>query len=264
MKKKERKWVLGEHPFYEDRVRTVDWASFGFEHIIDLRTRAAFRLSCKDFAFIYLTDIIGLGLTPSPGTLSNRVRMLRRLVRWMIMNQIYRFKDMTSGRMVQFLEAQLSGKALTKKHIRKYLHIFEKLWAYRGQYATSLTVDPSAVPMLYDLCDRGREGLKWAAIPIAEATDLIRDCLSFLEEHGETGLRLLRDIDRLRGRLIGLTHSQMRARAKSAHEVVSATALYRHIASQVTGTTEAPVRKLLRELIRLLVGAALIVILFFT
>lgn len=264
MKRTEQKWSLGDHPFYEGRDPTADWASFGFEQIEDQRVRARFRLSCKDFAAIYLKDIIGIGLAPNPGTLGNRVRLFRRLVRWMIQSQIYSFKDITSGRMVEFLTAQLAEKSLTKKHIKKYLHIFEKLWSYRGLYSSSLAVDPRKVTLLNEICEKGNDTKRWMSIPTEEATSLIRDSVSFLEEHGESGLCVLRDIGRLRGTLRGLTHSQMRARARYAYETVATTELYQRMMRDIDQNRNLAVREQLRDLIRLLLGAALIVILFFT
>lgn len=264
MKRKEQKWSLGDHPFYEDRNPTVDWASFDFEKINDQRARTGFRLSCKDFSVIYLTDIIGIGLAPSPGTLGNRIRLLRRLVRWMIENQIYSFADITSGRMVDFLTAQLAEKSLTKKHIGKYLHVFEKLWSYRGLYPSPLAVDPSKVTLLHEILEKGNDTKRWTPIPIEEATILIRDSLFFLEEYGEIGLGLLRDIGRMRGTLRGLTHLQMRKRARYAYETVGAMELYQTLRRDIDQNRNLNIREQLRDLIRLILGSALIVILFFT
>jgi integrase len=264
VKRTEQKWSFGEHPLYEDRVLMADWASFHFEQIDDQRARAAFRLSCKDFASIYLTDIVGLGVNPSPGTLGNRIRLFRRLVRWMIANQIYRFKDVTSTRIVMFIEEQLSEKTLTKKHILKYLHVLEKLWAYRGQYANSLAVDPSTVPKLGDLISRGKDILQWEAVPLAHAVSLIKDSVFCLENFGDVVVHLLREIERYRGSFVGLNHSQMRARTRAAHEVVSQVTQYLPLVQYLGLPMNSPIRNVLREAIHHMLGAALTVLLFFT
>jgi integrase len=261
------KWYLQKHALYESREISLNWASFAFGEILKKHDRSVFGKSAKAFMRAFISHMDSFGEHPSPGSISNYGRRLRTLVRWMVDRKIYRFSDLNSSDLVEFLQDRAKsddGIYLTERVVRGHVLLLEGLWNLRFHYEQPLAIDPYLIPELKRIQRRTRKTSTWSAVPIDLAVPLISDALNWISEEAPHLLTVLGELNFERGDLIGLTKSQMRQRAAVAYSKVRWQSVsYQRLAERTSSVEQDPVNNI-REWTHLSIGASIVAILFLT
>lgn len=260
-------WRFSSHALHDGRTFAIDWSSFHFEQIAERNQQMLFRQSAKDFFRVLARQVGSVGDQPSPGTLSNAGRLLRRLVQWMISNGIYRFSDLSANDLVSYIE-RLSRPAhrpcLNWKSVRAHVCLMERMWDLRSEYGGGLKVDPYRIELLYIHQRGARPSTRWTDIPIKVAVPLLKDAMLWLQRDTPLVISVIQDHHSIRGNLVGLSKKEMRKRATLAYAEISARSDELRILRTRLGDFGGDTRALIRKAVHLSLGAAIILILMFT
>ncbi|WP_020167412.1 MULTISPECIES: site-specific integrase [Methylotenera] len=256
-------WYLGNHPLYE-RKNKLDWGKFHFDRINSKYEKYELRKSAKKFLYVFFVNTYPD--EQNPGTLNGWANHLRLLIRWMISHNIYRFKDLSEKNLCDYLLERVkeNQNKLSKKSIRKHITLFEKLWEFRFQYPSPLQVDPSKIETFFRILKKGSNLRIWNSVPIEVTLPLVKDAMQWIENDAEDTLNIIALNNANRGNLVGLTKDEMYKKCNKALEII----FYSHSEfkqlQQILSLDDETPKDVLRQSIKLSVGAAIVIILFFT
>ena len=260
-------WYFTNHALHEGRNNALDWNTFHFDKILNKHDRNTFRKSAKRFLLSSIRHTQYLTANPSPGTLVNFGTCLRRLIHWMISKKKYRFGLLDEIDIFEFIDYRIKAhpkRNLTKNTLRTYIRLFESLWDLRFQYPFPLVVDPYRIEKLHLLLKSAKPKLRWNAVPLELALPLVKDALQWMDKEAEELLVLIALFNRLRGNLKGLTKDEMYARCNKSFEVISESSNEFARLEKRLPILNLKNKDVFRNSLHLSLGAAIIVILFFS
>jgi hypothetical protein len=76
------------------------------------------------------------------GSIDGIFRKLRRLVRWMIRRDLWRFGELSEGDITNFLLGLTEEKSMAFDSVAKYVLLFHKMWELRAEYVGALRQSP--------------------------------------------------------------------------------------------------------------------------
>lgn len=259
-------WTFATHALHDGREFVLKWDTFHFERIEVRHIRQEFCKSTKAFLRVSLARAPHLGVAPSPGSMLNRGMLLRRFVRWMIEQGIFRFSALSQADLTLFLESRIheNGGSLTNRSIWMHRQLFQELWEYRQHYTHSLQVDPNRSGRLNLLVKGGKSTRRWDPVAIEIMVPLLRDAIHWLDSGRAPLLNVVSSHVRIRGPLRGLTKHEMRTRSRDAYQQMAESSddlmwLQEKLGNGVGART---IPDLVRVYINISIGAAITVILF--
>ncbi|TFI05129.1 MULTISPECIES: site-specific integrase [unclassified Herbaspirillum] len=260
-------WKFSNHALYVGRSISIDWETFLFEKIESRYYRQTFKKSAQEFLRAVDQRTEALAGVSSPLSMANVARFLRRLVRWMIENDIYRFSELEAHHLILFVKNRPDSKknVLTEGYLRAHIRIFEKLWELRSLYPASLQINPFTISELRSLQRFSVKAKRWIPVPQEIAVSLLRDAIDWIENDAPHTINLIKDHDCLRGNLRGLTKAEMRTRSNAAYNAIQKNPEFSSLHRRLSNKSEIiDSQELLRRAVRISLGAAAILILFFS
>jgi integrase len=261
-------WYFSNHALHEGRTFSIDWSTFHFELIEKKHDRHIFISSAKEFLRAVIKQLPSIAAQSSPGSMANFGRLLRRLIRWMIEKEIYRFSFLEEDHMVAFVESRFeaNGKPLTDKSLRTYILLFERLWDLRFQYKAALKKDPYKIQKLYLLQRSSQPTARWDPIPLEAAVPLLRDAIEWIDNEAQILLKVIHEHNLLRGNLRGVTKAEMRRKSCEAYKSLSNSSTdFKALQQSLAGSIDNDdVKEAIRCCSHLSYGAAITIILFFS
>lgn len=178
-------WYLSTNELLAGENHLVRWDSFlpqgGTKH-----QRAYLLKSSKQLlgAMIDAPRTVA-GCVVASGTVLNWVHLLKRLVRWMNRIDLWRFSQLTSAHLTEYLR-NIKGRGdlrSSRSSLNAHVRLLSQMWILRGAYIASIRVNVDALEIdcLIDTRPRG----SWKAIDEATALALIKESLQWIRGHGE-------------------------------------------------------------------------------
>ena len=202
--------------------------------------------------------------TLSHATVENWWRWLRRLVAWMVYRDVWRFSQLGTDDILQFLKersvsADGSGEQL--RHGAVFLVLIQWLWDLRFDYAAPLRVNPSDLRYEIERLFPPREKRRWKPVDETVALPLIRDAIDWLKKHGSTVLEAVRSRAALERSFVGLTATARAKRRTKAYKSMAIEPAFSSLSGDLDMADARPYY-VLREAVSCTEGACFIVLLF--
>lgn len=177
-------WRLPTSALYDSDELLISWADLIPLHEGTRHQRAYLTKSLRGFLLCTLPDS-ARGEYDASSVLA-RFRALRCLVRWMIERDIWRLSSLEVDDLYEFIQsrkARNSDDRPSLATLKGWLRLFAQMWVYRDGYSASLRFDPRKFESDILLRARGRETLRYKAIPEESALPLIFDALTWMEDY---------------------------------------------------------------------------------
>lgn len=261
-----RVWLIKPHPLYTPHELRITWAQLlpppGDE---SRHERAYFRESVKGYFYASILHTESKIGALSPGTIQLKYRRIKVLCRWMAENKIWRFSALVASDIKEFLNVRLSSarksaketELVTRRSISDYCEIFEELWKLREQYVAPLRVNVFEIVGVQELMAQALPCRIWPPVELTEAKKLLFWALAEMESAAQVE-KAIEEVWLIRKKWIGWTSW---AQKKECAEMLR-NLDFRHRESQSKVGDAQSVG--FQRSIRNLIGAVLLIILFFT
>lgn len=253
------RWVLKSHPLNPEKQGVIDWSTLGVCGYGTKHQRTYLVKSAKELLCAYAQYSKRSGLSPStvPGVFAK----IRRLVKWMVSRELWRFGQLSEQDIVDFLSHISDGIQLSEQTFQRYVMIFNAMWTLRGEYAGALRTDPAflsgQIATSFDLGKRRA----WKPIDEAAALALIHDALQWIELTTPIVQSIVDEIWKDSRKCVGL-NKQDRARVmNAAFQRIERSDEYAQL-RRLVGVEMKDARQTVRRLLALCEGAAAVVLLF--
>lgn len=259
------RWFLVASPLYPDEQPIIEWHKFLPPDIGTRHQRQYLLKSAKLFvrALINMPSAKRQS-TISHATVGNWVRWTKRLVSWMVRRDLWRFSQLHTSDVLEFLSEcsySLRGDKRPLSSARSYVVLFQWLWDLRHDYSASLKVNPATLTSrITDIVPPDKR-FPWKALDESIALPLIRDALRWIETHGEFLRRAMTALMDTTNRCVGLTRCQVRDQVKKVYSQLDGDPGM-DIARKALGKERAHSFIVVRHLLTQTEGACLIVLLF--
>ncbi|AQT51624.1 hypothetical protein BHQ31_14995 [Burkholderia cenocepacia] len=259
------RWFLAESPLYPDEQPTIDWIKFLPPGVGTRHQRQYLLKSVKYFlrALINMPSAKRHSMI-SPATVKNWVKWTRRLVAWMVGRDIWRFSQLQTLEMLDFLTEcsySLLGDKRPLSSAGNYVVLLQWLWDLRYDYPASLRINPSTLAgQIGDIVPPDKR-VPWKALDESIALPLIRDALKWIEAHGGF---IRHAVDVLSDRLnhcVGLTRFQVHMRIRQTYSLLDDEPGMA-LAREALGLEHTHSFIVVRHLLTQTEGACLIILLF--
>lgn len=263
IRKSRNKWYLATNELYDGLEVNIHWdntipPSVGTKH-----QRAYLLKSVKGL-------IVAMAAAPrdqkgdmlAHGSVLNWWYTIRRLVRWMIKRDCWRFSALSSADISAYLaycELRDDGAGKVASHtLNRRVAILNEMWSLRKQYSGSFRVNPSVFSLNIPPSGSGRSS--WRALDEPVALPLIGDAIRWLRTHADY---LLTVIDRRwqSDLQVGRTKDQRKkARGKLYVEIENEAGLLR--LREDISTQTKPAHWVVRKALAMTEGACVVLMLF--
>lgn len=261
-----RVWLIKPHPLYAPRDLRISWGQLLPPPADESKhERAYLRESVKQYFYASILHSESRTGVLSPGTVQLKYRRIRVLCRWMAEKKIWRLSALVASDIKEFLNIRLmsprnsvkNSGLVTRSSIAEYCEIFEELWTLRELYVAPLRVNVPELIGVRELIMRAPPSRIWPAVELPIAKKLLLWALAEIEK-AATVEEAIAEVWLIRKRSVGSTSWAQKKECTELLERLD----FRHRESQAA-VGGAQVLGLQRS-IRNLVGAVLLIILFFT
>ncbi len=250
------KWVLTPSPLNPDRIIELDWTTLIPAGVGTKHQRHYLMKSCKGFLCVWLASDAN---RRSPGTILNTFGKLRRLVRWMLGREIWRFSALGKHEIEEYV-LTVSQKLKYETAV-KFVLLFIKMWELRNDYVGALRIDPWFLHTDYRIIGNLKARTPWKAIDERFALPLIRDAVEWIQETIPIIQPLIEGLWEDSMKCLCQSRLQRQRILKSAYQRVESSAAYESL-FKLAGIPGANSRQVVRRLLALSEGAISIVVLF--
>lgn len=186
-------WRFPPTKLEPERTYEIDWGLAIPTGVGTKHDRSSLLRTCKSFfRTVYCTATFN-GAT--------RIVAFRRLctfVKWMIAREIWRFSDLTSTDIVNFLKSRKprskEDTTIAKRLIEAYLLLLQRLWDHRHAYSSPLTVNPETLADEVHEITKGRINRPWQAIPEDVSIAFIGEAIEWNERYGSFLVEVLQSV----------------------------------------------------------------------
>jgi len=168
-------------------------------------------------------------------SIGNYFGEIRRIVAWMTERNMWAFRDLGPGDLLDFLAARQGTRErpLCEHTLWAIESTFKRMWQLRAKYLMPLRFDPLLVESEIKLSIRTRPTEPWRPLDEEYALPLVKDAQDWIRSHGRTVICMVRSLWAERRSHVGL----------SKHKSV------RRVRAQYLGFLEEPdIRKIVRQL----------------
>ena len=188
IKKTRNRWYLATNDLYDGAEPFINWQAFLPPNEGTKHQRSYLLESSKELVIALISaprDKKGEIL--AHGTVLNWVWMIRRLVRWMISDGIWRFSALDALDLVLYIKncsQREDGRGLVSSFtLNQRLRILQQMWDLRERYASALRINPATLAI--DPTIQPQRRSSWRALDESVALPLIRDAITWLTSHSE-------------------------------------------------------------------------------
>ncbi|WP_161789590.1 tyrosine-type recombinase/integrase [Janthinobacterium lividum] len=253
------RWVLRPNPLNPEREGVIDWSTLELSGIGTKHQRAYLAKSAKELLVAYVRNAKRNALSPS--TVPGIFTKIRRLVRWMVEREIWRFAQLSEQNIADFLAGLTDGNQLSEQTFQRYVTLLNSMWKLKSDYVGAIRIDPIFLANRVELFSGLEKRKMWKAINEDAALHLIRDALQWVSVTAPIVQIVVGQIWSASRKCIGLSKH---GRAKLMNEAFGRIERSEEYAElrHFVGTDGGNPRHALRRLLALSEGAAAIILLF--
>lgn len=153
------------------------------------------------------------------GSISNYFGQIRRIVAWMTERDIWAFRDLSPGDVVDFVASRQGRRErpLCENTLWSIEGTFKRMWQLRDKYLMPLRFDPLLVESEIKLSIRTRCTEPWRPLDEEHALPLVKDALEWIRSHGRTVIAMVRSLWTERRSHVGLSRYKRMKRVRAQY-----------------------------------------------
>ncbi|WP_156444511.1 hypothetical protein [Burkholderia sp. MSMB1826] len=255
-------WLLQNDKLLEGPV-VINWRSLDIHCDASAYQRQTIRTNAKE----YLEAVIGWREERLGGisgrSIRNRFSKLRGLVKWMSKRRLWRFSDLTPDLVNEFMRSTVGRQVgiPTKKTVQSWCALFTDMWLVRDRCRTGLRFDP----MMHDSFGKWRNVgaplSKWAPLREQFSVPLIKDAIEWTDHIGPTLVPILEKIWDMHHKTEFKSKADLKKISDRYLASIAETADFHELAN-ATRMRDRPTFEVVRETLRLTLGAIVVQVLF--
>ncbi|WP_076592608.1 tyrosine-type recombinase/integrase [Herminiimonas arsenitoxidans] len=258
------KWVLKPNELFDGETHSVNWQDLFQDEIGTKYQREYLRKSCKGLLMaMILMPRITRGLSVSSGTVCNWFFHISRLVHWMTSRDIWRFGQLSSQDLMDYIAYSPSPESKKKSSSisshKAYKNLFQQMWSLRNEYTSPLKIDPAILPL--DSIVPIRQAMPWKALDESVALPLIKDSIQWASEYGWYLVNISDQVSAKVKRHVGISNAKKNAAKRTVFSSFDSDQKFDNLRSQLK-MEEKAAKFVFEKACRTLEGACLIIILF--
>lgn len=240
------RWYFQVNPLNPEERPFIDWLTFLPPNVGTKHQRAYLLKSVKQFTESRINMAAARWCCSlSSSTVINWVRSLKRLVAWMIEQNIWTFSRLDGDDILQFLQhrcyvSRSAGRKL--KNASMHVDVLQWLWDLRHDYVGSLRTNPATIQHeISRIVPTDRTGT-WRSVDEAIALPLIRDAVRWIQQHGDFVLHAVHSLCEAATQTVGLTRRQRGTHMREAYARLNAEPGMASLRQAMERNTEYPNR----------------------
>lgn len=261
-KKIRNRWYLKTNDLYKGERPAIEWSNVLPVGIGTKHQRAYLMDSFKGLISAMVeAPRDQKGPVLAHGTVLNWVFMIQRMVRWMVVRDLWRFSALTPTDVLAYIEDCMlrdDGTRVAEFTLSRRIAILQEMWELREFYVGGLKVNPAVLPSILPLGAPRKSS--WRPLDEPAALSLIGDAIRWINKHRSYLLSVLQrswDLDGVVGRTV---NKRKKARSEF-YKQISSESGFKSICSDLSDYNKSPYRILLHAL-TITEGACVVLILF--